>query len=167
MAKSRFIRSAHKRRVAWEGAFGSSLASGAGSFVTTLISEAVLEARPAPTLVRCRGEFWAKSQTSAVNARVTAGIIVVTAKALAAGVASLPTPLTDVGSDWLWWDTYATAWQTGEPIETGGFRRVIDSKAMRKVGLNQVVVMVVEVTSISGTPSVDIVFGVRMLLKDS
>ena len=166
MARSRFQRVA-KRRVSWEGGFGSSLASGAGSFVTTLVSEAILEARPAPTVVRCRGEFWAKSQTSAINSRVTAGIIVVTAKALAAGVASLPSPLTDVGSDWLWWDTYDLAWQTGEPIESGAVRRLIDSKAMRKVGLNTVVVMVVEVTSISGTPSVDIAFGVRVLLKDS
>ena len=166
MAKGRFVRPA-KRRVAWEGFTGSSLAQGAGSFVTTAVSEAVLEARPSPTIVRTRGEFWCKSQTSAVNSRVTAGLIVVTAKALAAGVASLPTPSTDVGSDWFWWDEYVVAWQTGEPISSGYARRVIDSRAMRKVGLNQVVVMVVEVASISGTPSVDIAFGARILLKDS
>ena len=164
MANRRFVRTT-KRRVNWEVFANSSLAAGAGSAVFTLVSEAILEAGPSPTIVRVRGEFWAKSQTSAVNARVTAGIIVVTNKALAAGVASLPSPLTDGGSDWLWWDTYGLAWQTGEPIESGAVRRVIDSKAMRKVGLNQVLVMVIETTSISGTPSVDMSFAGRVLLK--
>ena len=101
---------------------------------------------------------------------VTMGIILVTAKALAIGVTGIPNPNTDVGSDWIWWDVGTWGEETsssviGRPISVD--RLVIDSKAMRKVGLNMALVFVAQAIACEGTVSANICGAVRILLKST
>ncbi len=95
------------------------------------------------------------------------GIILVTNVALAAGVTAIPSPFTGIGNDWIWWDAVGldnVGTVAADPVRTGS--RMIDSKAMRKVKDNQVLVLVTEVTGLGGTAGVVTIAGaVRVLLK--
>ena len=171
MANRRFVTRSRKRVMSWQGQNIDTvnLTSGNPQF-TTVISEAVLEQFPTPTLVRVRGRLLVlidASSTSTNFGIVTMGMIVVTAAALAGS--AVPSPLMDVGSDWLWWDV-GTIGEGAPSTETGrifGVDRIaVDSKAMRKIGLNQVVIFVAELTPCdSGTIVANICGNLRFLLK--
>ncbi len=139
---------------------------------TQIISEANLETFPTPTLVRTRGRLMISNDASSSSGDmgiVTMGIIVVTAAAFAGS--SVPTPLTDVGSDWLWWDvaTFGRISAAAEDVVNNPLtidRIQVDSKAMRKIGLNQVLLFVAQLTPCdSGTVVANICGNLRMLLK--
>ena len=160
-----------KRRVSWHGSSIdiADLVVGTDQLVT-IIPEATLEAFPNPTIVRVRGNLLVlqdSTTTAGAFGHVTMGIIKVTAAALAGG--SVPSPLTDVGNDWLWW---ADA-QIGEESSSSVIGRAIsverlkvDSKAMRKVGLNEALIFVATITLCEGTTvSANICGALRMLLK--
>ncbi len=164
-----FQRAAQRRPTFWEGARLQLLPSiaGAQSDVQSVISEANLENVPNGTIVRIRGSY-AWSVASANGTGVCAlGIMLVDAAALAVGVGSLPTPFDDIGSDWIWWDTFGfdnVGTTADSPVNAG--QRTIDSKAMRKVKLNQVLVMISEIDGLGGSAGiVTIAAGLRVLVK--
>ena len=172
MANRRFTQTSRKRVTSWHGQNITvlNLVAGTPQFFT-LISESVLETFPTPTLVRTRGRIMATTDVSStLSSRciVTAGIIKVTAAALAGS--AVPTPLADVGSDWLWWDVFtigdpeaATFPEIGSTLSVD--RISIDSKAMRKVGLNEVLIIVFELTTNEGVMVANLQGNIRMLLK--
>ncbi len=171
MANRRFAQTSRKRVTSWHGQNIDvvDLVAATPQFFT-LISEAVLETFPTPTLIRTRGRLMLTNDASSAagsRAIVTAGIIKVTAAALAGS--AVPTPIADVGSDWLWWDVMTFGDVTGSIADTGPQetdRIVIDSKAMRKVGLNEVIIIVFELSSCQSTTMVGNICGnIRMLLK--
>jgi len=141
--------------------------AGVSVTVSTLVAEALLENVPEPTLVRVRGTYGYSETALDGSAVLTLGIMVVNEPALTAGVASVPQPQNDIGSDWLWWDSVpllnvATAGE--DPLRTGV--RTIDSKAMRKIKNNQVLVLMTQVTGIGAAAGVVTVVGaVRVLFK--
>ena len=137
------------------------------------MTEALLENVPSPTIVRIRGHVHIVSTAAgADNARsqMTMGIMVVDVKALAAGISALEIPLTNIGSDWMWWDTrtvdIAVATATLEDTALG-LRQdiVIDNKAMRKVGLNQALVFIMENTNLNSSHTIQVTASLRILLK--
>ena len=173
-ARRRVVQSA-RRGTVWLGFADTDFSGLAANAATVLavVPEASLEEFPNPTLVRTRGQLEVKSSNAgAVNddVRWGAGFAVMDRKQVTVGVSACPLPLTDSNWDgWFWWQTGFVR-QTGEVIPTFqlgiAFQRVeIDSKAMRKVGQDQVVACVIETLNLAGTNGIDFSVASRFLFK--
>ena len=143
---------------------------GTGS-VATLISTfnaAALALRPF-TIVRTRGVLTVVSD-QAVASEFVQGVFsmqVVTAVAAAAGVASVPTPLTETDADYHVYQPFANSFIDATTVgfheQSGqGMSWMIDSKSMRKVGVDDDCAMVVEGV---GSNGFNVAVGGRMLIK--
>jgi len=147
-----------------------------GSFATgslgtgSIVGELVLAAQHLPeTLLRIRGEWAARLeglQPSSVGASVSAGLILVPE---GTGATVLWSPITDGDAPWIWWDTFNLMYEeyvsdATWSSQTSDGRRVIDSKAMRKVR-NTELQAVVENAPIPGSTGVSCGFAgaVRVL----
>ncbi len=169
MARRQFQRTS-KRRMSWHGAniCFSNVVTATPQF-SSVVDEATMETFPTPTIIRVRGNIMASLDESvAANVRTSAvcGLIVVTAAALAGS--AVPTPSADIGNDWLWW--YSGTLRNGETASVEGAfgdtdRIVVDSKAMRKVGLNEVLIFVIAVIDCELAASVNVHGTLRVLLK--
>ena len=147
--------------------------SGIGGFViatqtTANQVQSIAGFTAAGTVIRCRGEVLAVLDVGAANDRFVLGlgIIIATDAQIAAGGTAFPSPISVLDADWLWHGFVTLMSETGtQSDDLGGQvgRLVIDSKAMRKVKANDNIVLVVDGVQLSGTPSVDIVAGVRVL----
>ncbi len=106
------------------------------------------------TLMRMRGEWvstFSATAASGLGVAVTVGIIQVPE---GTGSTVLWSPITDGNAPWIWWDTFHLIYQelvtdvvAAQPAMAG--RRVIDSKAMRKLR-NTELQVVIENATISG-----------------
>ncbi len=143
--------------------------------VTTLVLESELDNVPNPTLVRIRGHVWNRAGAIMSGLEdsilIAHAIMVVDAKQLAVGTTALPLPLSSNSEDFLWADS---AVLTNSSSTSGGINDnhrlqdiVVDSKAMRKITLNQVLVMVSEMELLQGSGGEDVDFALqlRMLFK--
>ena len=125
------------------------------------------------TLLRTRGtfQFLLTSATSAGNGFTGAvGIGVFSDQAFTAGVASMPSPVSESFSNVWLWHTYfsclaGVAGGLGGGPE-GNFRIQIDAKAMRKFDANQVMACVLEVSE-KGTATAEVHMDSRILFQDS
>ena len=151
------------RLTQWVGpanqAYGA-VASGGATIIASFSFEEAL------TIVRTRGVVSVIPQTAAADVDVVGafGIGVVTQEAFAAGVASIPEPFTDADwGGWFVWRTFAFRQEfsdaTGILLQNYNFE--IDSKAMRKVSPNEVMVVVSE----SQVGAHSVFDGTRHLLK--
>ncbi len=164
---------ATKRPMFWEGATFTFSNATNTVFQTTLIAETVLENVPNPTIIRIRGRmsvFLTAVASADTIVSMSYGIKLVTQAALAIGVTAMELPSTDPGSDWLWWDTIVVhkALNTGpEDQQLGANKEIeIDNKAMRKIGKNRALVMIVQNIQVSGgAGTVASVGQVRCLFK--
>ena len=136
--------------------------------VNTLVLEAETDSVPNPTVVRIRGHV---VQRMGINAASTGdavliahAIMVVDAKQLAIGITAMPLPLSDNSEDFLWADSalLMNSTTTAFPGVQNTVDIVVDSKAMRKMTLNQVLVMVTEMDTQSGAGGEDVSFGFQM-----
>ena len=169
MANRRFATRSRKRQTSWHGASVdvADLIVGT-SQVAVIVTEATMETFPTPTIVRARGRLALTADVSSTPggvASVAMGLITVTAAALAAP--AVPSPLTDIGSDWLWYDSAQVGASAADVIgeEVTIHRIILDSKAMRKVGNNQALVLVVEQITCEGTMVTNLCGNIRILLK--
>ena len=121
------------------------------------------------TIVRFRGGVtsWLQSFTASGDGfRMAFGIRIVTPEAFAAGIASMPTPIADIGDNgWVYhrmWDLIGQ----GATLESPGVfdRFQVDSKAMRKIQAGYVVVGIMEGEEI-GTAVVEWEGNTRLLSK--
>jgi len=167
MARRQFQQRARRRVPSWQGTDIDVVNLVTATPISlTVITEAVLEEFPTPTLIRTRGRLavhYDALTAAPAKATVTMGIMVLPTPSLAA----FPTPQTDIGSDWLWWDT-APINLIG--VDSGDFannmRMTVDSKAMRKIGVNQTVIFVAELRNFEGASNtVNINGALRFLLK--
>jgi len=138
------------------------------SQVLQIITEATMESFPTPTIVRSRGRLTATADISSTPggvAVVAVGLIATTQAAIAAS--GVQSPLTDIGSDWLWYDSLTVGASAADVIgeEVTIDRISVDSKAMRKVGLNQALVLVAEMSTCEGTMVINLCGLIRVLLK--
>ena len=172
MANRRFVPQRVRRPTFWEGA-GLNLTVTTGASVSaTVVSEAQLEQVPNPTLVRIRGSLLVLVTAAAATPSSCVaflGIKVVQAAALAAGAPAVP--FTDIGSDWVWWQAVGMNLAGGTvaaPNSDGStivHRVEIDSKAMRKIKGNEVLVFVAQNVVATSTQTFDVDGGMRVLLK--
>ncbi len=168
-ARRGFQRAAQRRPTFWEGAISQNSPSVAGAVATftEIVPEANLENVPDATVVRVRGSYgW--SVAGANGSGVCAlGIMLVSKAAAAVGIGSLPTPIADIGSDWLWWDGFG--WDNVGTVGDGPVlagQRMIDTKAMRKTKLNQVLVLTTEISGLGASAGIATIASVlRVLLK--
>ena len=123
------------------------------------------------TLVRSRGFLLIKGTPDAIadNAVVSLGLIVVSDNAAAVGGTSVPGPGNDPDAPWIWHQFVPLqAGSTGLlGDDIGSVVRVeIDSKAQRKLGINETLILVGETSS--GTySSITVNGGVRALAMHS
>ncbi len=149
--------------VHWTYGFASALSLGAGT-----VAANVLSAQHLPeTLMRTRGELLVNVNGAIgtnLMCAVGVGLILVPE---GTGTTVLWSPITDGDAPWFWVEYCAIGNQESvadvinSPI-LAACRKLIDSKAMRKVR-NREVQFVAENASIEGVPSVDIVLNVRFL----
>jgi len=134
---------------------------------------------PGLTLVRTRGSFLAYlSSVSGPQGGVTGafGIGVITDEAFAAGIVSIPAPLSDEGSDiWLYhryFQLFSPSVLDGSVAEdrtamvplSAGIRFEVDSKAMRKVTVEDTIFAAIELVEV-GTVTFEWSFNSRSLFK--
>ena len=114
----------------------------------TSLNAAALSMRPF-TVVRTRGNLTLESDQSVASEFYEAayGDIVVSDEAVAAGVASVPTPVAQDASDWHVYARTSGIFEFGDATgfqTAGGQVMQFDSKAMRKVDLGEDLIGVVE-----------------------
>ncbi len=108
------------------------------------------------TIRRTRGSFlWDSDQAVADEDYMGAfGLIVVSDLAVAAGVASIPGPVTDANDDgWFVWEPMLSTFEFASVVgfeSSSGLHGTFDSKAMRKVEEGFSIAIVVENASADG-----------------
>ncbi len=136
------------------------MASGGATLVASFPFEEPL------TIIRTRGMISVKPTSYAVDLSIAGavGIGVVSAEAFTAGIASVPEPFSD--GDWGGWFVWRSFGHHYEVLDAtssllGSWSMEIDSKAMRKVTPNEVMVVVAE----SQVGAFEIFDGTRHLFK--
>ncbi len=149
--------------------------AGTVSVVQNVVLESELDNVPNPTLVRVRGIIFSRlglaAQAAEESIIIAHAIMVVDAKQLAVGVTAMPLPLSSNSEDFLWFGSQILSNQqltvaatASEPFAASTL--MVDSKAMRKITLNQAVVMVSEIVQLDGSAGdVDFAFNFRVLFK--
>ena len=171
-------RTGNRRQTSWEDGVGGGAPTGLASSTTAFIGQALQAQLPGLTVIRQRGVFEAHLTlaTSALDGFHGAfGIGIASLAAVTAGVASVPTPITEQNSDnWLYWLPFTLT----SPVASGGavspldpivgisaaIRVEVDTKAMRKFDTDLALYAIVEVVEI-GTSSIDISYNGRTLVK--
>ncbi len=95
------------------------------------------------------------------------GVAVVQTPAFTAGIASVPTPITEANSDvWLWHSFFDVRFAKADASDGSGLQRFdVDSKAMRIVeGAESTLFAVIEVVE-QGAGDMDAFFDSRVLVK--
>jgi len=117
------------------------------------------------TIVRERNNWFVRSDvvTGGEVWGCALGACVVTEQANAIGSSAVPTPITDQDSDQFYMYDEIYGRFGGTAVEEVGARKVVESKAMRKVGDNDQAIIVFETPSF--VSSATIVFGGRFLIK--
>ena len=145
------------RTTMWTGNRLAATTISAGATLLTIFNAAALALRPF-TIIRVRIVISYTSDQAAVS-ESQQGVLsqqVVTESAADAGIASLPTPLTEPDADY---HVYAPIFQDIVFLSSvgvlenvgGGSVTVVDSKSMRKVGIDDQCVTVLEQQSALGT----------------
>ena len=164
MARRRVVgQSGHRRLTQWVGPAIQGYVSVASAGATLIASVPLDEAA---TIVRTRGQVSVKPFTFAADLNVVGaiGLGIVSSEALAVGVTAVPEPFADGDwGGWFVWRSFSFHYEfgtaVGQSIESMDFE--IDSKAMRKGGPNESVVIVAE----SQGGAFDISMPLRMLIK--
>ena len=109
----------------------------------------IFTATEAETILRMRGEVYLELDATASNEMVTMaiGIAVVSARAAAAGSASVPRPASEGSFPWLWhgWLIVSSGQEAAVNDNSLIARLTVDSKAMRKIKEDEVIVLALEV----------------------
>ncbi len=144
------------------------IAANALSIVASL-NAAALATTPF-TIVRTRGllTMWSDQVSAAEAPAGILGMIVVQNTAVLIGASAVPDPLNEAVADWYVYQpmqqpTSRQPQGSGPFIETGITQYVIDSKAMRKVDVEEDSVVMVRNTS--GTEGLTVTFRGRALIK--
>ena len=171
MARSRVVRSRGPRRTTtwFDIPPTSTIMTASGGTLVSVLNAAALALRPF-TIVRTHLLVHITSdQLAADEIQMAAvGFAVVSDQASAAGVGSIPTPVTENGSDlWFLHQFVINEFALNSAIgfdANAGHQYLIDSKAMRKVDIGQDVVQVAEQTTFNG---VIVNMAGRMLVKNN
>ncbi len=150
----RFVRPSPRTKI-WigQGVALTTLGTGASTLIA-VFNAAALALRPF-TILRTRVSCNFRSDQTATTEDITGafGMIVVKESAATIGITAVPTPLTEVDADFFVYQGMTAPFTslTSVGFQDGvGVRYDIDSKAMRKVGTNDDVAVVMELRSTGG-----------------
>ena len=168
-----------RRKTAWEVGPGGIALTALTSTGSTILGAGVQATLDGTTTVRIRGELlmFLTSATAASDGFVGAfGMGKGSASAFAVGVGSMETPIDDEAWDgWLYHRYFALKSagtiadavankQNQSDATTAALRIEVDSKAMRKVDIEDVLYAVIQVTE-TGTATAVVQFNSRQLIK--
>ncbi len=157
-----------RRQNVWLGVNVQTTAIAAATAVLVAsLNAAALALRPF-TVVRTRMLIrWSSDQSAATERPFGAiGQIVVSDEAAAAGVASIPDPVTNPSAPWFFYEPLSDEiiFKSGVGIDSGaGYVVLGDSKSMRKVGQNEDITLIA--TNSSSTDGANVVVQGRILVK--
>jgi len=148
------------------GTSATALAANTGVIAASL-NAAALDLRPF-TVVRTHLTAWFESDQGAASEVPFGelGMIIVSEAAAAAGAASIPTPGSEEEASWFVWNAWIVAFLFGDATGfngDSGHQYQIDSKGMRKVGLDDQLLLVVQ--NSSAAHGNNFIVNGRMLLK--
>ena len=154
------------RQPIWIGVNLSGSVVVTGNVLLGSFNTAALEARPF-TIIRTRLIVHVESDQSAASevTRGGFGITVVSDQAVAAGAASVPAPIANTDAPFFVYEAFINSFELGDAtgfVQPSGTLLTVDSKAMRKVGINEDVAVVGQTAGAAG--SIITVAG-RMLVK--
>ena len=164
------LRQGRRRESLWLfSAWSTSTILSNGVVLITSLNAAALALLPF-TIVRSRGVLHLRTdQIANTEAQaVTYGKIVVTQEASTAGVASVPTPISEGNSDFHVYEQVATAYILSSAVgidAAAGVMHVFDSKAMRKVDSGEDLIAVAEVPATGLSEGVIFRTQTRTLIK--
>jgi len=136
------VRAKSDRRTVWFNfSVGATTLVASSQVLLASLNAQALGFRPF-TIVRTRVLMQIESDQSAASEATNGayGAIIVSDEAVAAGSASIPGPTSDTDAPWFVWQPWINSFLLGDGtgfVEPAGYTVVIDSKSMRKVGLNQ------------------------------
>jgi len=158
-----------RRRTGWEEGPGGTTATSFTDTIATILGAGFEFLLDGLTIVRIRGSVQAFLTVGGTNSGFHAaiGMGIVSADAFAVGVTAVPNPIDD--ADWNGWMYHryfdlhgATTFNPADQSNSLTFE--VDSKAMRKVGVNEVLFASIETVE-SGTATMSVFFESRILLK--
>ena len=156
-------RSGRKTDYSWSGGSFNQ-----ASIATANVIETIVTFNEAGTIYRCRGNLLALLDVQAAgNVNLLGvGLMVASDAQVAAGATAFPSPIDAVDADWIWHSFLPLKSETGTQSDLLGgqvARMEIDTKAMRKVKMNDNLVMVADGQQLAGTGVVDAIAAVRVL----
>jgi len=167
MPRRRFVSSGPKRQNQWVAPAAQAYLS-VGSTNSVIIASFTPDAQGLnhPTVVRTRGQVSIKLPTYAADANVVGafGVGIVTEQAFNAGQASIPETFDEADwGGWFVWRSFSLHYEsiTAASSFIASWEFEVDSKAMRKVGPNDTIVLMAS----SQVGAFDISMPLRMLLK--
>ena len=144
---SRFTRPAAKTKVWFGLGTGTITIVAATTQILTSLNAAALALRPF-TILRTHAQIMLTSDQTATSETPEGalGRTIVTEQALAIGATAVPDPLLEPDADWYLYQAVMTTFLFGDATGFGpdGNQYSIDSKAMRKVGINDDVITVIQ-----------------------
>jgi len=174
--RGRLALPSQRRKTGWGLGPGQSAVTTITATGSTILGAGSVSTADGQTVVRLRGELllWLSLAAAAVDGFSGAfGIGIVQNPAFTAGIASVPTPVTEAADEnWLYHRFFAC--KTAELFATGAepagrmlpafLRLEVDSKAMRKFDAGVTLYAAVEVTEV-GTATMQVHFDSRVLVK--
>ena len=104
------------------------------------------------------------------SAAITYGLGIVSTDAFTVGATAMPDPASEPQFDWLYWYKSFLSFRTNGAISgriDSYFERVnVSSKAMRRVSHSETLVLLVQYEDIVGTPPVDVLGSLRILIGE-
>ncbi len=166
----RVLRSSPRRKSGWSVGPGGTAVTSVASSTAILVGGGIIATIDGLTAVRIRGHalFTLTSNTSAQDGFQGAfGIGIVELPAFTAGIGSVPTPITEQGSEnWLYWTAVSLRGAAASSASLDGHGSIqrwdVDTKAMRKTDTAQVVYAALEVVEV-GTAAAQFWFDSRCL----
>jgi len=161
---------APKRQIANDGF--STTSSGTVTFGANTLGSVQMAGlqvlQSALTLVRTRGSLIVSIDNSGTTKNIlngAYGLIVVSNEAFAAGLASLPSPMTEIENDWVVYVPFALRSESVATVITdlGAHRHIdFDSRGMRKLKLGDTLAAIVEIAQSDATTGTIVNLGVQL-----
>ena len=170
-SRSGFSRPRSRRKTAWALGPGSSVSDTVAVSGKEILGAGLQATTEELTLVRVRGSFQAYLRAVAAISdgfHCAIGIGIVTVEAFDVGITAIPGPLTEMSWDgWLYhrfFDLHSAVSSFDQTAPMGSVDIEVDSKAMRKIGSDQIIVAMLEVVE-AGTATMTVFFDTRVLFK--
>jgi len=162
-----------RRKTAWDAGTGGTASTPVNSSAAAFIGSGLNVLVDGITAVRIRG--YLKMELHVVSGILSGfsgafGIGKTSLAAFTAGIASVPTPITEQGQEnWLYWQPFnvnAISATIADGVNANAvvFETVIDSKAMRKMDVGDVLYAAIETVEV-GTATMDVWHDSRILAK--